>query len=43
MSGAGTALMGIGSARGEAARSRPPRSRSTRRCWRRPWKARKAC
>ena len=53
MSGAGSALMGIGSARGDnrallaaeparAARSRPLRRRSTRRFWRRPWTGRTA-
>ncbi len=43
MSGAGSALMGIGSSRGEGRAIKPRRPRSTRRCSRRRWKARAAC
>ena len=43
MQGAGSALMGIGSARGEDRASRPRRRRSPRRCWRPASTARTAC
>ncbi|GAB3941245.1 hypothetical protein GCM10027614_26250 [Micromonospora vulcania] len=43
MSGAGSALMGIGSAAARTARSRRPRRPSPARCWSRAWTALAAC